>query len=171
MRLASLMRAGFRRFGPRGQWLVPVALALACQQKPVAREGYSGEPLRPAINTVCSPELVDEAGRACVQIDVFAEGEGPAAARGEWVDVHYIVEVEQRPLDSSHDSKPMSFKLGESSDVIEGMHLGVEGMRVGERRRFVVPPKLGYRGRKMPGIPPEANLVFFVELMQRRATL
>jgi FKBP-type peptidyl-prolyl cis-trans isomerase len=114
--------------------------------------------------------LIDEAGHACVQVDVFAEGEGEPAVRGEWLTLHYLVEVDGQPLDDSHDGKPLHIKLGESSDVIEGLHLGVEGMRVGERRRVVVPPKLGYRGKKLPGVPPDANLVFFVELVERRAT-
>jgi FKBP-type peptidyl-prolyl cis-trans isomerase len=165
------MRVGFRRCTVRGQCLVLGLLVLACEQQPVGRDGYAGEPLRAAINADCDAELVDETGHACVQIDVFAEGEGPAAARGEWVGQHYMVEVDGKQLDSSHGEQPLSYKLGESSEMIDGMHLGVDGMRVGERRRFVVPPKLGYRGQKLPGIPPEANLVFFVELLSRRATL
>jgi FKBP-type peptidyl-prolyl cis-trans isomerase len=165
------MRARFRRFAASGQCLALALCMLGCKAKPVARDGYAGEPVRAAINASCTAELVDERGLACVQIDVFADGEGPAAARGEWVDVHYIVEVDGKPLDSSHDDEPLIFKLGESGDVIDGMHLGVEGMRLGERRRFTVPPKLGYRGQKLPGIPPKANLVFFVELMQRRTSL
>jgi FKBP-type peptidyl-prolyl cis-trans isomerase len=144
-------------------------LSLGCGPKPAGRDAYSGEPLRAAIHADCTAELVDATGHACVQVDVFAEGEGEPAVRGEWVDVHYIVEVDGHELDSSHDSKPLGIKLGESRDVIEGLHLGVEGMRVGERRRVVVPPKLGYRGKKMAGVPAKANLVFFVELVERRA--
>lgn len=151
-----------------------IALLLGCQQKPAGREAYAGEPVRPAINASCNAALIDEsddAERPCVQIDVLAEGEGPPAARGEWVTVHYLVDVDGNEVDSSHDGKPLRFKLGESSNLIEGMHRGVEGMRVGERRRVVVPPPLGYRGQKLPGIPPEANLVFLIELMERRETL
>lgn len=146
-------------------------VVLACQAKPAGREAYSGAPLRAAIHSDCGAELVDAAGRACVQIDVFAEGEGEPVARGEWAYLHYIVDVDGHELDSSHGEKPLVIQLGESSAVIEGLHLGVEGMRVGERRRVVVPPKLGYRGKKVPGVPPEANLVFLIELVQRRETL
>jgi FKBP-type peptidyl-prolyl cis-trans isomerase len=146
-------------------------LLLGCSQQPAGREAYAGEPLRPAIHSSCTAELIDERGNACVQVDVFAEGEGPPAARGEWLTLHYIVEIDGSPLDSSHAGKPLHLKLHESSDMIEGLHLGVEGMRMGERRRVVVPPKLGYRGQKLTGVPPEANLVFFVELMSRRETL
>lgn len=77
------------------------------------------------------------------------------AGGGQWL---ALGDGEQ--LDSSHDdNKPLAFKVGESGDIIDGM-------REGEWRRFVVPPKLGYRGQRLPGIPPDANLVFFVELME-----
>jgi FKBP-type peptidyl-prolyl cis-trans isomerase (trigger factor) len=152
--------------------LVLALLVLGCQAKPAGRDAYSGTPVRAAIHSSCTDELIDEAGHACVQVDVFAEGEGEGASAGQWVSVHYIVEVDGKPLDSSHeDKKPLSLKLRDSSDVIEGLHLGIEGMRVGERRRVVVPPKLGYRGKKLAGVPPEANLVFFVELVERRDAL
>lgn len=144
---------------------------VGCQAKPAGREAYAGEPVRAAIHAGCSEALEDEAQRPCVQVDVLGEGEGEAAARGEWVWVHYLVDVEGHEIDGSHDGKPLSFRLGESSDVIEGLHRGVEGMRVGERRRVVVPPGLGYRGQKLAGIPPEADLVFLVELMERREQL
>ena len=146
-----------------------LALTLVgCEPKPAGRDAYSGEPVRAAIHADCTAELVDAGGYACVQVDVFAEGQGEPAARGEWLTVHYIVEVDGSKLDSSHDGKPLRIRLGESSDVIAGLHLGLDGMRVGERRRVVVPPKLGYRGKKMAGVPAEANLVFFVELVERR---
>jgi FKBP-type peptidyl-prolyl cis-trans isomerase len=155
----------------RSTRIVLPLLVLGCQAKPAARDAYSGEPVRAAIHASCTAELVDEAGHACVQVDVFAEGEGEPAVRGEWLAVHYLVEIDGKPLDGSHDGKPLRIKLHESSDVIEGLHLGVEGMRVGERRRVVVPPKLGYRGKKLAGVPPDANLVFFVELIERRDSL
>lgn len=154
--------------------LLSLSLALGCQQKPAGRDAYAGEPVRAAINASCNEALIDEidaAERPCVQIDVLAEGEGSPAARGEWIFVHYLVDVDGHEIDSSHDGKPLSFKLGESSNVIEGLHRGVEGMRVGERRRVIVPPQLGYRGQKLAGIPPEANLVFLIELMGVRKTL
>jgi hypothetical protein len=179
MRLASLMGPGCRarvRAGQRVPSLVLVSgllTASACGAKPVGREGYAGEPVRAAIVAECSPELVDVSDareQPCVQIDVFAEGQAdaPQAIRGDWVAIHYMVDVDGRELDSSHADKPLRFQVGESRDIIEGMHRGVAGMRVGERRRFVVPPPLGYRGQKLPGIPPDANLVFYVELVERR---
>jgi FKBP-type peptidyl-prolyl cis-trans isomerase len=154
-------------FDRRHGVLALALLVLGCQAKPAGRDAYSGEPVRAAIHSSCTAELIDERGHACVQVDVFAEGEGAPATRGEWLTLHYIVEVDGNTLDGSHDGKPLQLKLHESSDMIEGLHLGVEGMRVGERRRVVVPPKLGYRGKKLAGVPPDANLMFFVELVER----
>jgi peptidylprolyl isomerase len=151
--------------------LVSLALGLlACAKQPAARDAYEGAPVRAAINPNCDTELLDDRGLPCVQIDVFAEGEGPAVASGEWLKIHYIVMLpDQTVLDSSHDrGQPLSLQLNQSADVIEGMHLGLEGMRLGERRRFVVPPRLAYRGAKLPGLPPDADLTFLVELMERR---
>lgn len=139
---------------------------LGCADKPAPREAYSREPARAAIVPDCGPDLLDTQQRACVQIDVLAEGTGAEPAHGEWLRVHYIVLLpDGTEVDSSHDRKPLAVKLGASTDVIEGMHLGLAGMRVGELRRFVIPPKLGYRGQKLPGIPPDANLTFLVERM------
>ena len=173
MRLASLMGSGFRPPFGAGQWLgllTATVLLGGCAPEPAGRDSYAGEPVRAAIVEGCTAELIGADSKPCVQIDVFAEGkaEEPEAKRGDWVGIHYIVEVDGNAIDSSHDKKPLRFKLGESNDIIDGMHRGVMGMRVGERRRFTVPPKLGYRGQKVPGVPPEANLVFFVELMDRR---
>ncbi|KIG12160.1 FKBP-type peptidyl-prolyl cis-trans isomerase [Enhygromyxa salina] len=157
--------------------LVPLLLLalglLACAKQPAPREAYEGAPVRAAINPDCDAETLEgPRGLPCVQIDVFAEGEGPSASDGEWLKVHYIVLLPNGSvLDSSHDrGKPLSVQLNQSGDVIDGMHLGLEGMRLGERRRFVVPPRLAYRGRKMPGLPPDANLTFLVELVERRAS-
>jgi len=152
-----------RVFGPSAL----VFVLCACGAKPGARDTYAGEPVRAAITPGCGHALVDEAEQPCVQIDVFGEGAGPPAVRGDWVRVHYIVDVDGEQLDSSHGSKPLNFQIGESSNVIEGMHIGVDGMRVGERRRFAVPPALGYRGRKLAGVPATANMIFLVELMER----
>ena len=146
--------------------------ALACAEAPAPREAYAGTPVRARLNAECGPELVDTEGKPCVQIDVFGEGEGEVAREGDFLTLHYLVLLpDGSELDSSHDRKALKFRLGRSSEVIEGMHLGLEGARAGERRRFVVPPPLAYRGQKLPGIPPDANLSFLVELVGRRSEL
>lgn len=141
----------------------------ACGADPAPASAYAGEALRVVDEGCDRSSLRDGEDRACVFVEVMAEGEGAEVAKGEWVRVHYVVEAVKpgkssgKVLDSSHDGKALYFKAGESNDVIDGMHRGVMGMKVGERRRFLVPPKLGYRGRKMPGMDGEDNLLFMVE--------
>jgi hypothetical protein len=94
-------------------------------------------------------------------------GEGPEAAQGQKVSVHYTGWLaDGKKFDSSHDrGSPFQFTLGEGK-VIKGWDLGVEGMRVGGKRKLTVPPELGYgKNGADARIPPDATLVFEVELL------
>ena len=95
------------------------------------------------------------------------EGTGDEARAGKNVEVHYTGWLEDRTkFDSSLDpAHPFTFRIG-IDDVIQGWHQGVAGMKVGGRRRLVVPPELGY-GKQGVGrvVPPNAILVFEVELV------
>ncbi|MBA2628272.1 MAG: FKBP-type peptidyl-prolyl cis-trans isomerase [Gemmatimonadales bacterium] len=102
-----------------------------------------------------------------LQYEEVAVGTGAAAVAGREVAVHYTGWLTNgTKFDSSHDrGQPYQFVLGERS-VIDGWDEGVAGMKVGGKRKLVVPPSLGYgpEGRP-PVIPPAATLVFDVELM------
>lgn len=96
------------------------------------------------------------------------EGTGPEARRGDKVEVHYtgwLVSNGQK-FDSSRDrGQTFVFTIGQG-DVIKGWDEGVAGMKVGGKRRLVIPPKLGYGPQgSPPKIPPSADLKFEVELI------
>jgi len=95
-------------------------------------------------------------------------GEGETAAAGRTVNVHYTGWLtDGTKFDSSLDrNTPFSFPLG-GGRVIRGWDEGVQGMRVGGRRKLTIPPHLGYGPRGAGGvIPPNATLVFEVELLE-----
>jgi len=102
-----------------------------------------------------------------VGIEILQEGSGAEAAANDTVTVHYTGVLEDgAKFDSSLDrGEPFSFVLG-SGRVIQGWEQGVLGMRVGEKRKLVVPPELAY-GEQGFGdiIPPNATLIFEVELL------
>jgi len=103
-----------------------------------------------------------------LKIEVLNEGEGVAAKNGDNVSVHYTGTLEDgTKFDSSLDrGVPFDFDLG-ASQVIKGWDLGVLGMKVGEKRKLIIPADLAYGDNGIPGaIPPKATLVFEVELLE-----
>jgi len=94
-------------------------------------------------------------------------GSGPEAVAGQTVVVHYRGTLENgKQFDASYDrGKPFTFPLGRGQ-VIKGWDEGVQGMKVGGKRKLVIPPELGYGTRGAGGvIPPNATLIFEVELL------
>jgi len=94
-------------------------------------------------------------------------GTGAEAKAGQAVSVHYTgCLTDGSKFDSSLDrGRPFSFQLG-AGEVIQGWDQGVAGMKVGGKRRLTIPPALGYGARGYPPvIPPNATLVFEVELL------
>ncbi len=105
------------------------------------------------------------------QIDLRV-GPGDQAATGQVVTVHYTgwlydenaTERKGLQFDSSAGGAPFTFALG-FGQVIGGWDQGLPGMRVGGLRRLVIPPSLAYGDARTGPIPPNATLVFDIELV------
>ena len=99
-------------------------------------------------------------------------GTGKAAVAGSTVTVHYTgwlyspkaPKQHGTQFDSSVGGDPFTFQLG-SGQVIKGWDQGVAGMKVGGKRTLVIPAALGYGDRGAGPIPPKANLIFEVTLL------
>jgi FKBP-type peptidyl-prolyl cis-trans isomerase len=93
-------------------------------------------------------------------------GSGPEAVAGKGVTVHYTGWLtDGKKFDSSRDGgQPFRFGLG-AGQVIKGWDEGVAGMKVGGRRKLIIPAGLGYGEGGTGPIPPGATLVFAVELL------
>jgi FKBP-type peptidyl-prolyl cis-trans isomerase FkpA len=104
-------------------------------------------------------------------------GTGPEAKKGATLTVHYSgwlydatrPDNKGKQFDASVGGEPLTFTLG-AGDVIRGWDQGFEGMRVGGKRRLIIPPDLGYGPLGTPDgtIPGNAGLVFDMELLDVR---
>ena len=102
-----------------------------------------------------------------LRYQIIQKGSGKQAEKGKKVSVHYQGALENgQVFDSSYKRKqPIDFQLG-VGQVIEGWDEGIALLQVGDKARFVIPSYLGYGSSGAGGvIPPDATLVFDVELM------
>lgn len=97
---------------------------------------------------------------------IIKEGKGEVAKVGQRVTVHYTGKfLDGKVFDSSKlHGQPFSFRLG-AGEVIRGWDEGVAGMKVGEVCELTIPSELAYGKRGVGPIPPDATLVFEVELI------
>lgn len=141
-----------------------VLAATACAATPW--EGTARDPARVSF----APELaVDLAAFEQIApglyVQELAPGDGAVARRGDLVSIQFALWLPDGSLvDTSVGAAPFQFRLGEG-EVIRGWTLGIPGMAVGGRRKLVVRPGLGYGSRGSARVPPDATLVFEVELV------
>lgn len=99
----------------------------------------------------------------------LVEGTGQAVEVGDTIVVHYTGRLKDgTKFDSSYDhpgQQPFEFKLGKG--IIKGWQEGIPGMKVGGKRKLIIPPSLAYEDAgKPPDIPPRATLYFEIELLE-----
>jgi peptidylprolyl isomerase len=106
-----------------------------------------------------------------LQVEDLTEGDGAEATEGRTVSVHYVgvAHSSGEEFDASYNrGEPLAFRLG-VGQVISGWDQGVQGMKVGGRRRLVIPPHLAYGDRGAGGvIKPGETLIFVVDLLAVR---
>ena len=116
------------------------------------------------------PEVDPPQGDPPAELEItdLVVGDGPEAAPGQTVSVHYVGVAfsSGEEFDASWNrGQEFRFGLG-AGQVISGWDAGVAGMRVGGRRRLVIPPHLGYGDRGAGGvIAPGETLIFVVNLL------
>jgi peptidylprolyl isomerase len=120
---------------------------------------------KPEVDPHLGPEPTD------LEVTDLSVGEGAEAQAGSTVSVHYvgIAHSTGEEFDASYNrGEPLQFRLG-VGQVISGWDTGVQGMRVGGRRRLVIPPHLAYGERGAGGvIGPGETLIFVVDLLDVR---
>jgi FKBP-type peptidyl-prolyl cis-trans isomerase len=103
-----------------------------------------------------------------LRYEVLKEGIGDVVKTGERVTVNYTGTLEDGKTfdDSGKRGQPLLFQLG-ADQVVLGFNEGVTGMKVGEKRRLVLPPNIGYGALgSLPDVPPNATLTFEIELVK-----
>jgi FKBP-type peptidyl-prolyl cis-trans isomerase len=142
--------------------------------------------LRPALRLLALPAAVLGAPVArpaalraqAVAVTDLTVGTGASAAAGKCLYVHYtgwladgtLVETSRDPLPDGRPRPPVAFQLG-ARQVLPGWERGLRGMKAGGVRRLAIPWKEGYGERGNPPlVPPRADLVFELELVDVRPT-
>lgn len=97
----------------------------------------------------------------------IVKGTGAEAKPGDTISVKYVgvTYADGNEFDASWGGQDLPFQLG-AGQVIPGWDNGVAGMRVGGRRQLTIPPELGYGPTGNGPIPPNATLVFVVDLVK-----
>lgn len=161
-----------RRFAPATRSALAAAVLCAafaaCSEplpRPMERESH--------LDTIAfAPELaIDRARLTRVATNLYAvdlvEGSGPSFQKGDRLLAHIEgwLPSGEKIIDSRADGEPIEFSYG-LGDLVRGLDLALEGMRVGGERRVIVPPAMAYGTAGTDRVPPYATLVFDVEIFE-----
>jgi len=148
--------------------IVPAALAasLLAMAGPFLLSTAAAQP-SPSQEHTESREVVTPSGLKYTDLKI---GQGETASEGKILEVNYSgwLAKDNVKFDSSIEDHPFTFRLG-AGDAIKGWDEGLMGMKVGGKRRLVIPPELGF-GKQGVGsvVPPNAVLVYEFELLAVR---
>jgi len=101
-----------------------------------------------------------------VKYETLKTGTGEEIKPGQVARLHYEGKLEDGTVfdTSRNKNQPATFTIG-TGGLIKGWEEAIPGMRVGETRKLIVPPAMGYGDKKMGKIPPNSTLIFEVELL------
>lgn len=143
----------------------PAESSEAMNQNEMAQQQEPAQMAPQGIPDVTGDTVTTESGLKYIDVTV---GDGPMPQSGQMIAAHYTGWLtDGTKFDSSHDrGQPIQFPIGQGR-VIRGWDEGLSTMHVGGRRVLIIPPDLGYGERGTPGgpIPPNATLIFDVELV------
>ncbi len=162
--IAVVIAVGFVIYLIVGRSTSSIDTLLVPSESPSATQTVMATP-SPVVSMAPSPTFTPVAK---LVVQTLLAGKGVGVKTGDKISVHYTgMLVDGTVFDSSIPrGKPFDFTLGVTS-LIQGWQQGLVGMKVGEKRRLIIPPDLGYGATGVPGSPIGANatLVFDIELL------
>ena len=152
--------------------LLLAAGAALAQSTPDAASTPAANTVEPVSSGAASAQMAAAEDQLSVTDNLL--GKGAEAQVGTTVSVHYTgwlfkplaTKQRGRQFDSSRErGEPIEIVLG-AGQVIKGWDQGLQGMRVGGKRTLIIPARLAYGPRSLPGIPANSALIFEVELVK-----